>query len=139
MIGFNDVKTDAGVYFHVGRKSEYSSIGTVIPYEWEHLNIGAAMNLATGVFIAPVNGRYYFSFTARSGTAAKNWISLRVNGVQTGISHAPQWNHNIPIVTTLDLVNEDTVDIMLVEGSIFDSNNHNTHFSGVLLEEDLSL
>ena len=77
MIGFNEVKTAFGVSFYVQRQTTYSSTtGTTIPYEVTQLNIGDAMNAATGVFTAPVNVRYLFSFTVRSAKAgALNYAS----------------------------------------------------------------
>ena len=67
-IGYNDIKTAPGVSFYVQRNSTYASVNTTIPYEVTRLNVGGAMNAVTGVFTAPVNGRYYFSFTAESGS-----------------------------------------------------------------------
>ena len=136
-----DVKTAAGgVSFYVQRSTTYSSNGTVIPYEVERLNIGGAMNLATGVFTAPVNGRYYFSFKALAWTSGvHNFVYLRVNGVGIGISWAPTNYYNLPLVATLNLKKGDAVDVYLYVGSTYDNGDHHTHFSGFLLEEDLAL
>jgi hypothetical protein len=142
VIGFNDIKTaSAGVSFYVQRQGPYSYAKTVIPYQVERLNIGGAMNLATGVFTVPVNGRYHFSFAAISMTAHFNMVNLRVNaGVNyIGSSWATSTDFNLPIVATLNLKKGDTVDTYLAMGSISDSQNLHTQFSGILLEEDLSL
>ena len=83
-----DVKTASGVYFFVQRSTHYGSAGSVVPYEFERrLNIGNAMNFATGVFTAPVNGRYYFSFTAESGSNSVTHPYLCVNGVVMASSY----------------------------------------------------
>ncbi len=96
MIGYVDVKTASGVSFFVKRSTNYGSAGSVIPYELEQLNIGKAMKLATGVFTTPVNGRYYFSFTAESGSNSVTHPYLRVNGVVMASSYAPSTYYNLP-------------------------------------------
>ena len=99
------------------------------------------MNAATGVFTAPVNGRYHFSFKGTSGSSGvQNWVYLRVNGATIAISYAPSIYYNLPIVATLQLTKGDTVDVYLAFGLIYDhSIDHHTQFSGFLLEEDLVL
>jgi len=140
-IGFLDVKThSSGVSFYVQRNSSYSSAGTVIPYEVTRLNVGGHMNAATGVFTAPVNGRYQFSFTARSfSSGVKNFVFLRVNGARIAISGVLSKEYNLPMVATLQLTKGETVDVYLNQGSIYDNSAHDTQFSGFLLEEDLVL
>jgi hypothetical protein len=98
------------------------------------------MNMETGIFTAPTTGRYYFSFTARSDAANdNNNVQLRVNGRTIGIAHAPTSDYNLPISATLNLRKGDTVYMFLDTGSLADKNQAYTHFSGVLLEEDLIL
>ena len=139
-IGYLDVKTSSGVSFYVQRNSSYSSIKTVIPYEVPQLNIGNAMNLETGVFTAPVDGRFHFSFTALSSSSSgPNYVYLRLNGAVNAISYAAPPNYHLPMMDTLQLKKGDTVDVFLFDGSILDSGNHYTQFSGFLLEEDLVL
>ena len=110
------------------------------------MNIGGAMNLQTGIFTVPVNGRYHFSFTACSSTNGQNYVLLRVNGgisfsdSHIGISETRTVFNNLPIVATLNLKKEDTVGTYLGAGSIVDNTNyHWTQFSGILLDEDLAL
>ena len=139
-IGYLDVKTSPGVSFYVQRNSIYASAGTVIPYEVTRLNVGGHMNAATGVFTAPVNGRYHFSFTARSYSSGVTYVYLRVNDAFVAISWVPSNNDNLPLVATLQLTKGDTVDVYLAFGLIYDhSIDHHTQFSGFLLEEDLVL
>ena len=98
------------------------------------------MNAATGVFTAPVNGRYHFSFTARSYSSGVTYVYLRVNDAFVAISWVPSNNDNLPLVATLQLTKGDTVDVYLAFGLIYDhSIDHHTQFSGFLLEEDLVL
>ena len=142
VIGYNDVKTSSGgVSFYVQRNTGYNSTRTVIPYQVTRLNIGGAMNAATGIFTAPVDGRFYFSFTALSWTSGvANYVYLRVNGVNIGLSWAPTNNYNMPMSATLQLKRGDRVDAWLHDGSIHDSGPYQfTHFTGFLLEEDLGL
>ena len=142
VIGYLDVKTSSGVSFYVQRQTTYNTTGTVITYEVTRLNIGGAMNAATGVFTAPVNGRYHFSFTALSisSTAPENTsVHLRVNGVFIGESWVPSDRSSMPLVATLQLKTGDTIDMYLGYGSIVDNVYHYTKFTGFLLEEDLLL
>ena len=96
------------------------------------------MNIATGVFTAPVNGRYFFSFTAETASSGVSYVRLRVNGAIIATSFAPSINDNMPIVATLQLTKGDRVDVYLERGSIYDG-YYATQFSGFLLEEDLVL
>jgi len=139
-IGYLDVKTSPSVSFYVQRSSSYGS-PAVIPYEVTRLNVGGHMNAETGVFTAPVNGRYYFSFTAASGSPPGFYsrVYLRVKGANIANSFAPSTNYNLPLVATLQLIKGDTVDVYLDLGSIVDGVNHQTQFSGFLLEEDIVL
>ena len=136
LIGYNDIKTATGVYFYVKRSTLYSSASTVIPYQVEQLNIGGAMNLASGVFTAPTNGRYHFSFNGHAwGT--DSYVHIRLNGGVVAHSSAPTYN-NLPIMATLSLNKGDKVDTWLDGGSLnTGSVNYATQFTGILLEEDL--
>ena len=136
-IGYNDVKTtDGGVYFYVTRNSNFASVYSIITYDVAHLNIGGAMNLETGAFIAPTNGRYFFSFIAHSWGDGSVLVYLRRSGLNVGSSFAPSKQYNLPISVTLNLKRGEQVDVVL-NGSLWDSSYYHTKFSGILLEEDL--
>jgi hypothetical protein len=139
VIGYNDVKTADGVYFAVSRNSNFASANSIITYDVAHLNIGGAMDLATGVFTAPVNGRYFFSFIAHSWQGDKGVsVNLRATGRNIGSSFAPSKQYSLPLVATVNLKQGEQVDVVLNSGSLYDSSsNYHTQFSGFLLEEDL--
>ena len=57
-----------------------------------------------------------------------------------GVVDAPDSNYNnMPFSATLYLKQGDVIDLFLGDGSIYDSINRNTHFTGFLLQEDLGL
>ena len=96
------------------------------------------MNLVTGVFTAPVSGRYHFSFNALALAADGTRVILRVNHLNVAISEGFNKFDNTAITATLNLKKGDLVDVYIL-GSIHDNGNHWTQFSGILLEEDLVL
>ena len=138
-IGYVDVKSSSGVYFYVGRNSIYSTTGTVIPYDVAQLNIGGAMNLASGVFTAPVSGRYQFNFVALVN-ADRTDVIFRLNGGTIAGGWGQSQYDTLAITATLDLKKNDRIDTYLVRGSIYDDKYfYYTQFTGILLEEDLVL
>jgi ABC-type enterochelin transport system permease subunit len=100
-VGYNDLKT-ASVYFYVQRNSSYAINTTVVPYENEQLNSGRAMNITSGVFTAPVSGRYFFSFVGRAITT-ETFVFLRVNGSLNTIAYGSGLWFNFVITATLNL------------------------------------
>ena len=80
-------KNEDDVYFCAQMNSGYLSRGTVIPFEEEVANVGGAMDLASGVFTAPRNGSYFFSFSAVAGGTG-TVVYLDVNGTEKGIAFA---------------------------------------------------
>ena len=139
VIGVNDVKTGAGaVSFYAIRNTPYSTTNSVIPYDGLQLNIGGGMNLKTGVFTVPVNGRYFITFKATSGKAnASNWLVLGLNDGVIGVSTATTNWISMPLFATMNLKKGDKIYAKLADGSLMDDGLHHTHFSGFLLEEDL--
>ena len=134
-VGYNDIKTDSGFYFQVQRNLDIFG-KTVLHYQLEKLNVGGAMNIATGTFTVPTNGVYSFSLTALSiGSAA---VSLHLNGVQIAVSDTHIDIYSISLSLILKLKNKgDTVDTRLNFGGLY-GNNQPT-FNEMLIEEDLVL
>jgi len=148
-VGLIDVKSSS-IHFYVQRNSGFDQPNKVIPYEVELLNEGKAMNLKTGIFQAPSNGIYYFSFRGFLGTptiptslfSLTTQVYLRLNGktVATGASSS-LGGFSFSLECTLKLKKGDRVDVKMGKiGALWDNKNeHLTHFSGHLIEEDLTM
>ena len=146
--GFVDVKTSP-VYFFVTRTSEWITPGTM-PFEKEYLNLGGGMNLASGVFTAPKDGIYAFSFKGSgtgygSGYAGNGSVILQQNGANVAGGYSKingailnTWA-TVSVHGTLKLNKGDTITINHVDGVIYSSSNSHTQFTGSLLEEDLAI
>ncbi len=116
------------------------------------LNVGAAMDLSSGVFTAPRNGKYFFSLSGMeqfpsSSTRVYMGIGLNLNGSQIGATYADEMSTEsqfemISLQSTLSLKAGDAVWLQIntaTTGALFfDNNSHHTHFTGWLLEEDIS-
>ena len=79
------------VYFHVQRRSTFSEVDRIIPFEVELANTGGAMNEGNGTFRAPLKGDYFFIF---SGMKNNDHSSIAVrfknkNGKGVASSFAP--------------------------------------------------
>jgi len=107
------------------------------------------MNLATGVFTAPRPGTYFFTFTALHADDRdflKTFvIEIQLNGVAMGTARnyiSGSSSDDIPATlhSTLKLQANDQIRLYLRDGVLTEYNgNHDTHFTGMLLEEELSL
>ena len=142
-IGQFDVKSSS-VYFYVQRSTSFSTENVPIPFEVTRLNVGNAMNAASGIFTASRPGTYFFSF---SGLASqKSFISpqLYLNGnlIGTGMADVEALDYpTFSIQSTLQLNARDEVSLKLNSGGtgyLFDDGAHYSHFTGWLLQEDLS-
>jgi len=117
---------------------------TVIPFEVERLNVGGAMNLATGVFTVPVNGIYHFQFSGLRdiNDATAIGVSLQVNGVGVGYCFGGTFQNNFValsgINSSLRLKTGDKVTLYKSSGRLNDDSAW-SHFTGWLVEEELVL
>jgi hypothetical protein len=115
----------------------------------EKLNVGGAMNLTSGIFSAPVEGRYFFSFTALgqypgSSVLQSCLIRLYKNGVYIGRTYSDEMStvgqyEPLSLQSTLNLEKGDEIWVeLLSETSGASLYGPYTIFNGFLLEEDIS-
>ena len=141
-VGSMDVKSP--VYFYAQRATDYYGDGYPIPFELARLNVGEAMNISSGIFTVPRDGIYFFSFNGlKSASAIPIYLNLMVNGFIAGSSFtgATEDYFTVSLSSTLHLTNGDQVYLKLNNVGILDesaSAGPYTHFSGMLLQEDLS-
>jgi hypothetical protein len=151
-IGYADVKS-APVHFYVQRNSNFNTKYTPIPFDLARVNEGNAMDLTTGIFTAPRNGIYFFSFSGLADfpTASSEvglGVILYLNGERIGAGYVEESNtvanQNSPLTvqSTLNLKSGDQVwmeiDVISTETSLNDNSyNHNNHFTGFMLEEEI--
>jgi hypothetical protein len=147
-IGYADVKS-LPTYFYVQKTGPFSTSGVPIPFELERLNIGGAMNITTGKFTAPRKGVYFFAFSGVGVLDRPGWVDvgLMVNGVQIGRAECHsttgggEWE-TLTLQSTIELKAGDSVwlQIVALQGAYLQdiSERQFTHFSGWMLQEDLS-
>ena len=142
-IGFNGVRSTS-VYFLGTRETPFAISNAVVTYQLAPINIGGGLNLATGIFITPVAGRYYFSFNAAANFQGMRFVLL-LNGVQqVSALNGQATTQQAGLQVILNLVPGDQVSVTTNFGGIVfdnDSNANNKHFTqfiGQLLEEDIN-
>ena len=137
-IGQLDIKSSP-VYFYVQRYSNFVYSNVAIPFDLERLNVGGGMNLTSGIFTTPRPGTYFFTFSGISGNQDPLYIGLHVNGSNIGTGYSSSFTGTFTLQSTLHLNAGDQVSMQITYGSgILYDGSHYTHFTGWLLQEDLS-
>ena len=142
-IGQVDVKSSP-VYFYVQRITHFKTEGVPITFEVTRLNVGNTMNAKSGIFTAPRTGIYFFSFSGKGSESSYIHPQLYLNDNLIGSGDGSTSDHMIPtfsLQSTLQLNAGDLVSLKLRSdgtGYLFDDGQHYTHFTGWLLQEDLS-
>ena len=148
-IGQVDVKLSP-VYFYVQRGGDFNGTDTPIPFDVERLNVGGAMDLASGKFTAPREGIYSLSFTGFAFIPASSSrvvldVYMYLNGNVIGSGSADEAGTANQFETTsfqmtLNLQKGDQIwfEIWQLSSGVYLRGIFGTHFSGYLLEENLS-
>ena len=134
------MKTGKTVSFNVGRNFTYNIVNTIIPFQLEFLNSGGAMNISTGIFTAPVAGIYLFSFAGmKQNVVGESIVSLQKNGVALTSSYATNLRNFVPFFgckALLKLAVNDTINLFLATGTLYDDVNSYVHFTGFLVDQN---
>ena len=131
----SDGKNADVVHFYVQKNYSISRNETVIRYRIARINKGDAMNLETGLFVAPRDGVYRFSLSGiKDGSNETLLIFLRLNKVNIGAAYASEipWA-TFSLQSILLLQKGDEIDLFLHHGTCYDTNNYWTHFTGSLI------
>lgn len=140
-----DVKTKS-IHFYVQRSTNFGVSNAVIPWEVVRLNEGGAMNIASGIFTAPVPGIYHFEYSGvKLNSALYLCVFLQVNGVTIGTAGSnaggePGIYESYSLTASLRLKAGDTVRLYnSLDGILYEANtvNYKNQFAGWLVEEDL--
>ena len=142
MVGHVDIKTES-VHFYVQRNTTFNQEKAVITFDLDRLNEGEAMDLESGLFTAPVPGVYHFEFCAQKDDSHPYaMVVFQVNGETIGAAETSHYDTSntllsLCLTSTVRLKANDTVNVMNWNSAIYDDDNHHTHFTGWLIEEEL--
>ena len=108
----------------------------VIKYDAFRAEIGGGMNLATGVFTAPIGGIYAFTGTWNDAyTSTSAYVYLLKNGEEIGVAAFADDSDrgSFGLSVMLELAQGDEISTELVSGVIHSFIDVNMHFTGQLL------
>ena len=134
-----DVRSKS-VHFTVQRKTDFLLNNTAITFEIELLNLGGAMNIATGVFTAPFDGIYHFEFSSLKNPDGLVYVFLQLNGVGIAASYASDLYAYLGLTSisaSLRLKAGDQITLFKTAGASLNNGNLFTYFTGWLVEEDI--
>jgi len=129
-----------GVYFYAQMKNTLKETGKIVPFDRILVNQGNGLSLSSmGVFTAPRAGIYHFTF---KGVTVFNSrlviIQIRHNGVVVGDTAVI--SGLLHVHATLKLKAGDRIYLFKFSGGdLVTDEAPDIHFSGWLLEEDVSI
>jgi len=105
--------------FRAGRNAGSVSSGTIV-FNSVFTNIGNHYNSSTGLFTAPVAGRYYFHANIFSENNSSPYVQITKNGVkQLWILYTGGGYGNVNLSGVIDLATSDTVNVLVDQGSVY--------------------
>ena len=133
------MKTRSGVYFSVYKISGFvsESGSSIIPYDYSFSSIGGGMDLATGIFTAPVGGRYFFTFNAIADSDNTLIAMFFSPGDGPAQSRGAARGENMSISQIRNLNKGDMVFVSILGTGSVSGPPTSTQFTGMLIEEDL--
>uniref|UniRef100_A0A0P5NX02 Neurexin IV n=1 Tax=Daphnia magna TaxID=35525 RepID=A0A0P5NX02_9CRUS len=150
-IGHVDVKSTP-TYFFVRRSDYFEELGTPILFDIEELNVGAAYDKNSGIFTAPVTGKYFFTVSGLGyfpGSIVSSRYHIQVglykndeamafalaDEVEVGFQY-----ETFSLQLTLELTKGDQISVRIQGLSPYVSLRAGmfTQFNGFLLEEDIT-
>ena len=151
------------VNFYVQKNQKFQGSGVVLPFDITVTNNNNPMSASSGYFVAPVAGRYSFSFSGLSSwfqntatmyqwtKATNTWAAVGSAmgiGVQVNANTNPvPMKYTMSMQAILDLKAGDAIDFTTQSvaspplatygniGGVYDDSNKYTHFVGQLIEE----
>jgi len=111
-----------------------------MPFQVTRLNVGNAMNIGTGIFTAPKAGTYSFALSCTQFYTNYTTVKFLLNGnliAFSDLANVVGAYNSGSINSIVKLKIGDQISIVLGAGALYDDGIPRTHFTGVLLEEDL--
>jgi hypothetical protein len=95
------------------------------------------MNITSGKFTAPRTGIYFFSFM---GIWYTTGLRFYLNGSPIGRGHGISSYAAVSLTfqSVLNLKKDDQIWVQIEGNHLHDDGNHHTHFTGLMLEEELA-
>lgn len=122
-------------------------VNTIIPYERMRLNVGNAMDPATGIFTAPRAGKYFFTYSGLGESYTFVRVDLRLktgtssDWVKIGQAYGSDNHGTFALESTLELSKGDQISLYLKLGTLHEWDDLDfgtyTSFVGMLMEEDI--
>ena len=133
------------VQFYVQSSKSISQpiVDSPILFDTENLNEGGAMDKTTGIFTAPKSGTYLFDFSGVSDPQQGVFsVVFYVNGAKRGSTLADnlaQFTVTLPSIWHLNKDDKVKLSISTTTGTLYSDvlDGSLTHFTGILLEEDI--
>lgn len=127
------------IYFDAYKKTGFSSVNSVIPYDDIAVNLGNGLDVKSGIFTAPVDGDYLLMFTALKNVESTYLRFLMKKNATTTVAATYAYSENkvatpMKMSSIQSLKKGETISVVLSTGSSSDFDNEfHTQFIGIKL------